>query len=58
MDGFYRHLCATGVLFQTEVNAFGDADILSLWVVEKKKKKTSKGQYVTHDSNQSRNFLR
>jgi hypothetical protein len=38
-DDFYRHLRAAGFLFHSEANAIGDADILSLWVIEKKKKK-------------------
>jgi hypothetical protein len=41
-DDFYRHLRAAGFLFHSKANAIGDADILSIWVIEKKKKKTSK----------------
>jgi len=41
-DDFYRHLRAAGFLFHSEAEEIGDGGILALWVVEKKKKKTSK----------------
>lgn len=41
-DDFYRYLRAAGFLFHSEADEIGDADILSLWVIEKKKKNTSK----------------
>ncbi len=40
-DDFYKHLRAAGFLFHSEANVIEDADILSVWVVEKKKKKKS-----------------
>ena len=36
-DDFYRHLRAAGFLFHTEVDEITDAEILALWVFEKKK---------------------
>jgi hypothetical protein len=36
-DDFYRHLRAAGFLFHTEADEITDAEILALWVFEKKK---------------------
>ena len=36
-DDFYRHLRAAGFLFHSEADEIGDAEILALWDIEKKK---------------------